>query len=98
MKKQLKESARKGIFIKDLKMIAVKSVEELFQILDLGNKNRTVHSTIMNAESSRSHALLTLHIESLEGKDKIKASTINLVDLAGSERLSKTEATGDRLK
>ena len=61
-KKDLKESPGKGVFIKDLKMIPVKSVEELFQILDLGNKNRTVHSTAMNATSSRSHALFTVHI------------------------------------
>lgn len=64
----------------------------------MGNKNRTVHATAMNAVSSRSHALFTVHIESLEGADKVKASKINLVDLAGSERASKTEATGDRLK
>ena len=51
----------------------------------------------MNATSSRSHALFTVHIESLEG-EKVKASKVNLVDLAGSERQSKTEATGDRLK
>ena len=52
----------------------------------------------MNATSSRSHALFTVHIESMEDGDKIKGSKINLVDLAGSERQSKTEATGDRLK
>ena len=52
----------------------------------------------MNATSSRSHALFTVHIESMEDGDKVKGSKINLVDLAGSERQSKTEATGDRLK
>lgn len=97
-KKDLKESPDKGVFIKDLKMVPVKSVDELFHLLDLGNKNRTVHATAMNAVSSRSHALFTVHVESLEGKEKVKASKINLVDLAGSERASKTEATGDRLK
>lgn len=79
-------------------MVPVKSVDELFKILDLGNKNRTVHATAMNATSSRSHAIFSVHVESLEGADKVKASKINLVDLAGSERQSKTEATGDRLK
>ena len=71
-------------------MVPVKSVEEMFKILDIGNKNRSVSATKMNATSSRSHALFTVHIESLEGKDKVKASKINLVDLAGSERQSKT--------
>jgi hypothetical protein len=49
-----------------------------------------VFATAMNAVSSRSHALFTIHIESAEGKDKIKTSKLNLVDLAGSERASKT--------
>lgn len=71
-------------------MIPVKSVDEMFRILDMGNKNRTVHATAMNAVSSRSHAIFTVHVESLEGADKVKASKINLVDLAGSERQSKT--------
>ncbi len=43
----------------------------------------------MNASSSRSHAMLTIYIESLEN-DKVKSAKINLVDLAGSERQSKT--------
>ena len=97
-KKDLKENPQRGVFIKDLKMIPVKSVDEMFHILDLGNKNRSVSATKMNATSSRSHALFTVHVESLEGSDKVKASKINLVDLAGSERQAKTEATGDRLK
>jgi hypothetical protein len=46
-------------------MIPVKSVDELFKILDLGNTNRTVHATAMNAVSSRSHAIFTVHVESL---------------------------------
>jgi kinesin family protein 3/17 len=52
----------------------------------------------MNATSSRSHALFAVHIESVEGEDKIKASKLNFVDLAGSERQGKTGATGDTLK
>jgi hypothetical protein len=56
----------------------------------------------MNADSSRSHSLFTIYIETAEddgnGDAKIRAGKLNLVDLAGSERQSKTEATGDRLK
>ncbi len=43
-------------------MVPVKSVDELFKILDLGNTNRTVNATAMNATSSRSHAIFTVHI------------------------------------
>jgi len=70
----------------------------MFKLLDYGNGNRSVAKTQMNATSSRSHALFTVHIESLEGADKVKASKLNFVDLAGSERQGKTGATGDTLK
>lgn len=97
VKKDLKESKDRGVFIKDLKTVPVKSVDEMFQLLDYGNSNRSVAKTNMNATSSRSHALFSVHIESLEG-DKVKASKLNFVDLAGSERQGKTGATGDTLK
>ena len=54
----------------------------------------------MNQDSSRSHSLYTIYIETAEassekdGQQKIKAGKLNLVDLAGSERSSKTGATG----
>jgi hypothetical protein len=55
----------------------------------------------MNKDSSRSHLLFALHLESASGEAgerKYVASRLNLVDLAGSERLSKTGATGSRMK
>lgn len=58
--------------------------------------------TAMNKDSSRSHSIFTIYVETSEkdgdGDNKIKAGKLNLVDLAGSERQSKTQATGDRLK
>jgi kinesin family protein 3/17 len=97
VKKDVKESPQTGVFVKDLKTVPVKSVEEMFKLLDYGNTNRSVATTKMNATSSRSHALFTVHIESIEG-EKIKGSKLNFVDLAGSERQGKTGATGDTLK
>lgn len=57
----------------------------------------------MNRDSSRSHSIFTIYVETsekVEGADEsqIKAGKLNLVDLAGSERQSKTNATGVRLK
>ena len=55
----------------------------------------------MNRESSRSHAVFTLQVESKELKNgvwNIKVSQLNLVDLAGSERQKDTNASGIRLK
>ena len=53
----------------------------------------------MNSESSRSHSIMTIYVESLEKKDggeKLIGSKFNLVDLAGSERQAKTGSKGDR--
>ena len=54
----------------------------------------------MNDESSRSHSIFSITVESSEiwpdGKSHIKVGKLNIVDLAGSERMDKTGATGDR--
>ena len=67
--------------------------------MNQGTSNRKTASTLMNSESSRSHSIFTIYIETAEmnekGQQRIRAGKLNLVDLAGSERLSKTGATGD---
>ena len=71
--------------------------------MEVGFKGRATRATNMNAESSRSHSIFSIYIESQEtndatGEEVYKASKLNLVDLAGSERASKTGATGDGMK
>ncbi|XP_012498395.1 PREDICTED: chromosome-associated kinesin KIF4A [Propithecus coquereli] len=68
--------------------------------LEQGNNCRTVASTAMNSQSSRSHAIFTISIEQRKKSDKNSSfrSKLHLVDLAGSERQKKTKAEGDRLK
>ena len=68
---------------------------------DIGNRNRTIGSTLMNSCSSRAHTIISIEfkqIEEINAKKTEKLSVIYLVDLAGSEKLSKTGATGDRMK
>lgn len=82
--------------------MGVKSIEEMYHWMELGDKGRTVGATKMNAGSSRSHSIFTIFVETSEdvgdGNTKFTASKLNMVDLAGSERQSKTEAKGQRLK
>jgi hypothetical protein len=88
-----------GVMVKNLSCIIVKSVEEISQLLGIGLANRTTGSTAMNADSSRSHSIFTINVESSSGSEHhVKVGKLNLVDLAGSERQSKTKATGDTLK
>jgi kinesin family protein 3/17 len=99
-KLELRESPEKGVFIKDVKKIPITSVAEMMKYLKIGNQNRTTGETLMNTESSRSHSIFTIYVESLEkgpeNIDKLMGSKFNLVDLAGSERQSKTGSIGDR--
>lgn len=62
----------------------------------LGNKNRHVRPTKMNANSSRSHAIFSVHIEAVRETVKTESS-LHLVDLAGSEGVRRTSHKGDAL-
>ncbi|XP_077979218.1 osmotic avoidance abnormal protein 3-like isoform X2 [Glandiceps talaboti] len=101
-KLELKEHPERGVYVKDLSMHSVHNVHECERIMETGWKNRATGATLMNADSSRSHSIFTIHLEMCEtdesGEDHIRAGKLNLVDLAGSERQAKTGATGDRLK
>ncbi|KAI3430807.1 hypothetical protein D9Q98_009218 [Chlorella vulgaris] len=73
---------------------AVGGVEEVLAVLEEGTKNRSTASTILNAHSSRSHALLSVRLTDSAGR----SSVLHLVDLAGSERIAKSEVAGQQLK
>merc|ERR1719195_1242955 len=75
------------------------SAEELSELLERGNRQRTVAATAMNSESSRSHLILLIRIVSVntETGDQTKGKIL-MCDLAGSERLKKSEVTGDMQK
>ena len=65
-KLEVKESPDKGVFIKDLSMNQAKTLDDLMNYMNEGNKNRAVGETAMNKDSSRSHLLFMLSLESAE--------------------------------
>lgn len=92
----------KGAAVKNENDITARNVtlwSHVDEVLAEGNANRNIAATSMNLESSRSHALVYLHLES-QHRDTLetKRSTLCLVDLAGSERISRSQVEGDRLK
>ncbi|XP_023174143.1 kinesin-like protein KIF3A [Drosophila hydei] len=99
---EVKERPDIGVFVKDLSGYVVHNADDLENIMRLGNKNRAVGATKMNQESSRSHAIFSITVESSElvegGMQHVRMGKLQLVDLAGSERQSKTQASGQRLK
>ena len=52
--------------MKDLTTVIVKSVPELEKMLFAGMKNRKTGETAMNKDSSRSHSIFTIYIETAE--------------------------------
>ncbi|VFV28896.1 kinesin family member 1c [Lynx pardinus] len=92
-----------GPYVQDLSKLAVTSYADIADLMDCGNKARTVAATNMNETSSRSHAVFTIVFtqrchDQLTGLDSEKVSKISLVDLAGSERADSSGARGMRLK
>lgn len=96
---ELREKEGVGVYVPNLHSVLCKSVDDMVQVMNTGNRNRTVGRTNMNEHSSRSHAIFAVKIEMAEmDSNAVKVGKLNLIDLAGSERQSKTGATADRLK
>ncbi|NXG70242.1 KI20A protein, partial [Baryphthengus martii] len=88
-------------YIKDLKWVNIRTVEEGCKILKIGNKNRSFACTRMNEQSSRSHSIFSIRLLKLTDEHQprvLGVSELSFCDLAGSERCNKTQAFGDRLK
>ncbi|KAF4547622.1 Kinesin heavy chain-like protein 2 [Elsinoe fawcettii] len=100
---KVREHPSTGPYVEDLAKLVVRSFPEIENLMDEGNKARTVAATNMNETSSRSHAVFTLTLtqrrhDTETNMDSEKVAKISLVDLAGSERATSTGATGARLK
>ena len=69
--------------------------------MQIAARSRSVASTKMNSQSSRSHSVFMLHLKGYNEDDGAMVNgALNLCDLAGSERLDRSGAGADaaRLK
>uniref|UniRef100_A0A8V5H734 Uncharacterized protein n=1 Tax=Melopsittacus undulatus TaxID=13146 RepID=A0A8V5H734_MELUD len=62
-KLELKEHPEKGVYVKGLSLHTVHSVVQCEQLMETGCSNRAVGYTLMNKDSSRSHAVFTVNME-----------------------------------
>ncbi|XP_049935600.1 kinesin-like protein KIN-14L [Nymphaea colorata] len=97
-KLEIRSSTCNGLNVPDASLHLVQCPTDIHNLMSLGQKNRAVSSTAMNNRSSRSHSVLTVHVQGIDTSGSLIRSSLHLVDLAGSERVDKSEATGDRLK
>ncbi|XP_037953284.1 kinesin-like protein unc-104 isoform X10 [Teleopsis dalmanni] len=100
---RVREHPLLGPYVEDLSKLAVTDYQDIHDLIDEGNKARTVAATNMNETSSRSHAVFTIFFtqrrhDTMTDLTTEKVSKISLVDLAGSERADSTGAKGTRLK
>ncbi|XP_013033221.1 kinesin-like protein KIF18A [Anser cygnoides] len=98
----VREDTQKGVVVQGLTLHQPKSAEEILQMLDYGNKNRTQHPTDVNASSSRSHAVFQIYLRQQDKtasiSQNVRIAKMSLIDLAGSERASATNAKGARFR
>lgn len=88
-----------GSEISNVTYANVKTHAQVLDYLKRGGKNRHVRGTKMNAESSRSHLVLSVFVEAHNTVlNKETFAKLHLIDLAGSERVDRSGVTGEALK
>ncbi|CAD8151185.1 unnamed protein product [Paramecium pentaurelia] len=100
---QLREDLKKGVYVEQLSEEVCTNVTESLEVLQRGSLNRHISSTQMNIESSRSHSVFTIQLESRRQSSQTQVinhrfSRFHFVDLAGSERQKQSQVQGERLR
>jgi centromeric protein E len=100
-KLEIKENGH-GVFIKGLSTFEATTPEQAMEFLKEGDARKKMAETQMNVQSSRSHTVFRLNVQSkpIDALPIVAArvSQLNIVDLAGSEGVSRTKAEGIRLR
>lgn len=104
---KLREDSKRGVYASPLKEEIVQSPTQLLRVIARGDNARRTRSTQYNAQSSRSHAVVQIVVESRErasttgssAENKraplvpggVRVSTLSMIDLAGSERAAESK-------
>ncbi|XP_067938364.1 kinesin-like protein KIF19 [Watersipora subatra] len=97
----MREDAKGGVQVANLSETTTTSTEEIMELLQRGNMERTQEPTKANQTSSRSHAVLQVTVKqrsrARDIHSQVKIGRLFLVDLAGSERAANTQNRGKRM-
>lgn len=81
--------------VENLFVFECTSANDALDLFQIGVNNKVVASHSMNHQSSRSHCIFTLTVETVDptALDTVVTSKLQLVDLAGSEKIAPTSQT-----
>ncbi|KAG6956625.1 hypothetical protein JG688_00011335 [Phytophthora aleatoria] len=96
----------KDVVIKGLREEIVLSTEHVLSLVEVGNLHRHMATTESNDQSSRSHVVFRMVIESQakrSSRDRgevtpVRSATLNIIDLAGSESVRLANTMGQALE
>ncbi|XP_038014322.1 kinesin-like protein KIF12 isoform X2 [Motacilla alba alba] len=92
----LRWSKTRGFYVENQLSVEFESLEAIVSLLLQGSQRRRTSAHALNRHSSRSHALLTIHVCSRAASAcPSKQGTLCFVDLAGSERVKETGSSGE---
>ncbi|CAN1175671.1 Kinesin-like protein KIN-14E [Linum perenne] len=98
-KLDIKKDSKGMVSIENVTVKSISTFEDLKTIIQRGSERRHTSGTQMNEESSRSHLILSVVIESTNLQTQsVARGKISFVDLAGSERVKKSGSSGNQLK
>lgn len=101
---RLMDDPEKGTIVEKLTEEKLNDWNHLKKLLSICEAQRKIGETSLNEQSSRSHQILKLTIESSarefigKGNSSTLSASVFFIDLAGSERASQSMSAGTRLK
>lgn len=96
---EIKKDSKGMVSVENVTVVSISTFDELKSIIQKGSEQRHTSGTQMNDESSRSHLILSIVIESTNLQTQsVARGKLSFVDLAGSERVKKSGSSGSQLK
>ncbi|XP_004287698.1 PREDICTED: kinesin-like calmodulin-binding protein [Fragaria vesca subsp. vesca] len=98
-KLDIKKDSKGMVTVENITVLSISTHEELKSVIQRGSEQRHTAGTQMNQESSRSHLIVSVIIESTNLQTQsVARGKLSFVDLAGSERVKKSGSAGNQLK
>ena len=83
--KESKRTPSSSTTLPALLQVKVACTQDVLEVMELGQRNRSVAETKMNERSSRSHSVLTVIVDGLNNVTGIRThGCLHLIDLAGA--------------